>query len=82
MKLKWVMASNLVIRKFSSTRVLATTDGIWPYTYNECDLGILPNQSTLNEEMSYLPGQRLSKCVCQGKIILIMELVVVPLKLI
>ena len=32
--------------------------------------------------MSYLPGQRLSKCVCQGKIILIMELVVVPLKLI
>ena len=67
MKLKWVMASNLVIRKFSSTRVLATTDGIWPYTYNECDLGILPNQSTLNEEMSYLPGQRLSKCVCQGR---------------
>ena len=46
---------------------LATTDGIWPYTYNECDLGILPNQSTLNEEMSYLPGQRLSKCVCQGE---------------
>ncbi|CAX41430.1 beta-glucan synthase, putative [Candida dubliniensis CD36] len=46
---------------------LATTDGIWPYTYNECDFGILPNQSTLNEEMSYLPGQRLSKCVCTGE---------------
>ncbi|KAL6451113.1 KRE6 Beta-glucan synthesis-associated protein KRE6 [Candida maltosa Xu316] len=46
---------------------LATTDGIWPYTYNECDQGVLPNQSTLNEGMSYLPGQRLSSCVCLGE---------------
>ncbi|KAI5964076.1 uncharacterized protein KGF55_002018 [Candida pseudojiufengensis] len=45
---------------------LASTDGIWPYTYNECDLGTLPNQSTTNERMSYLPGQRLSKCTCFG----------------
>lgn len=46
---------------------LATTDGLWPYTYDECDYGILPNQSTLNEGMSYLPGQRLSKCTCIGE---------------
>ncbi|KAI0090615.1 beta-glucan synthesis-associated [Irpex rosettiformis] len=26
----------------------ATTDGVWPYTYNECDIGILPNQTYLN----------------------------------
>lgn len=46
---------------------LATTDGTWPYTYDECDSGILPNQSTLNEGMSYLPGQKLSKCTCLGE---------------
>ncbi|RCK65258.1 Beta-glucan synthesis-associated protein KRE6 [Candida viswanathii] len=46
---------------------LATTDGTWPYTYDECDLGTLPNQSTTNEGMSYLPGQRLSKCACSGE---------------
>ncbi|KAI5962063.1 hypothetical protein KGF57_001508 [Candida theae] len=46
---------------------LATTDGIWPYTYSECDLGITRNQSTLNENMSYLPGQRLSMCTCVGE---------------
>lgn len=46
---------------------LATTDGLWPYTYNECDVGITRNQSTLNENMSYLPGQRLSMCTCVGE---------------
>lgn len=46
---------------------LATTDGLWPYTYNECDLGITRNQSSLNENMSYLPGQRLSMCTCFGE---------------
>jgi len=46
---------------------LATTDGLWPYTYNECDSGITRNQSTLNENMSYLPGQRLSMCTCVGE---------------
>lgn len=80
-----------------------TTDGMWPYTYDSCDLGTLANQ-TLNGEyiffsiihhalpfitihypsytpgrplsapgagdannldhLSYLPGQRLSKCTC------------------
>ncbi|KAI5956461.1 hypothetical protein KGF54_000936 [Candida jiufengensis] len=46
---------------------LASTDGVWPYTYNECDLGITPNQSTTNKDMSYLPGQKLSKCTCFGE---------------
>lgn len=44
----------------------ASTDGIWPYTYDECDFGITPNQSS-PDGMSYLPGQRLSKCTCYGE---------------
>lgn len=52
----------------------------WPYSYDECDVGTLANQ-TLNGEpaiattsgpeglpgegaLSFLPGQRLSRCVC------------------
>ncbi|CAK9435305.1 uncharacterized protein LODBEIA_P57300 [Lodderomyces beijingensis] len=46
---------------------LASSDGVWPYTYDECDVGILPNQSTANSGMSYLPGQRLSSCTCFGE---------------
>ncbi|OMH82810.1 putative beta-glucan synthesis-associated protein [Zancudomyces culisetae] len=42
----------------------ATTDGLWPYTYNSCDQGVLPNQ--VNRDLSSLPGQRLSACVCNG----------------
>ncbi|KIP01971.1 glycoside hydrolase family 16 protein [Phlebiopsis gigantea 11061_1 CR5-6] len=26
----------------------ATSDGAWPYSYNECDVGILPNQTYVN----------------------------------
>jgi len=44
---------------------LATTDGMWPYTYNDCDAGITPNQSQ-TDGLSYLPGQRLSSCGCKG----------------
>ena len=44
----------------------ATTDGIWPYTYNTCDYGILPNQSS-PDGISWLPGQRLSSCSCEGE---------------
>ena len=44
---------------------LATTDGMWPYTYNECDVGITPNQSQ-TDGLSYLPGQRLTSCGCSG----------------
>lgn len=53
----------------------------WPYTYDSCDVGTAPNQ-TLNGEpitavidgdhayggtLSYLPGQRLSRCTCDGE---------------
>lgn len=58
----------------------ATTDGTWPYSYDTCDTGTLPNQtnpdgtplaatntgidSNTNFELSFLPGQRLSACTC------------------
>ncbi|KAG6910955.1 hypothetical protein DXG01_006009 [Tephrocybe rancida] len=56
----------------------ATLEGMWPYTYDACDVGTAPNQ-TLNGEpyaatidgdpsyhnaLSVLPGQRLSRCTC------------------
>lgn len=59
----------------------ATSDGLWPYTYESCDVGTLPNQ-TLNGlplgartglvpeydfALSFLPGQRLSACTCPGE---------------
>ncbi|KAK1071302.1 beta-glucan synthesis-associated protein [Friedmanniomyces endolithicus] len=45
---------------------LATTEGLWPYTYNECDAGITPNQS-MTDGTSYQKGQRLASCVCEGE---------------
>ncbi|KAF2861679.1 glycoside hydrolase family 16 protein [Piedraia hortae CBS 480.64] len=45
---------------------LATTDGMWPYTYDSCDVGITPNQSS-HDGLSNLPGQRLSSCTCPGE---------------
>ncbi|KAJ7678230.1 glycoside hydrolase family 16 protein [Mycena polygramma] len=61
----------------------ASLDGMWPYTYDACDVGTAPNQ-TLNDlpeialtsgstdhpyngELSYLTGQRLSRCTCPGE---------------
>jgi beta-glucan synthesis-associated protein KRE6 len=60
----------------------ATTEGLWPYTYEACDLGTLANQ-TLNGkpdfqdlklgdplhdyDLSFLLGQRLSSCTCPGE---------------
>jgi beta-glucanase (GH16 family) len=44
----------------------ATTEGVWPYTYNSCDLGITPNQSS-PDGLSYLPGQKLSSCTCKNE---------------
>lgn len=53
----------------------------WPYTYDDCDVGTAPNQ-TLNGQpeaaivggdpteggaLSFLPGQRLSRCTCSGE---------------
>ncbi|KAI5961140.1 KRE6 [Candida margitis] len=45
---------------------LATTEGVWPYSYDSCDAGITPNQSS-PDGISYLPGQRLNKCTCSGE---------------
>lgn len=45
---------------------LATTDGLWPYTYNECDAGITNNQSD-HSGINFLPGQRLPSCTCDDE---------------
>jgi len=60
----------------------ATTEGTWPYTYDACDLGTLPNQTNPQGTgpvsalttgagpggvLSYLPGQRMSACTCPGE---------------
>ncbi|GAA5874455.1 hypothetical protein JCM16303_005859 [Sporobolomyces ruberrimus] len=60
----------------------ATNDGVWPYSYDSCDVGTLPNQSFSNHtptaahesglrdyggQLSWLRGQRLSACTCQGE---------------
>ncbi|EPT03887.1 hypothetical protein FOMPIDRAFT_120852 [Fomitopsis schrenkii] len=58
----------------------ATLDGMWPYSYDSCDVGTLANQtkdglplaatengdSTQGGVLSFLPGQRLSRCTCAG----------------
>ncbi|KAG8960222.1 hypothetical protein FRC03_006878 [Tulasnella sp. 419] len=58
-------------------------DGMWPYTYDSCDVGTLPNQTRpdgtpventqgndpgAGGALSYLPGQKLSACTCDGEI--------------
>ncbi|KAI0321949.1 beta-glucan synthesis-associated [Amylostereum chailletii] len=59
----------------------ASLHGMWPYTYDACDVGTVANQtlnglpeaSTINGDksvggvLSYLPGQRLSRCTCPGE---------------
>lgn len=45
---------------------MATTDGVWPYSYESCDAGITPNQSS-PDGINYLPGQRLNVCTCKGE---------------
>jgi beta-glucanase (GH16 family) len=44
----------------------ATTEGVWRYTYNSCDLGTTPNQSA-PDGLSYLPGQKLTSCSCTSE---------------
>ncbi|EKM61134.1 glycoside hydrolase family 16 protein [Phanerochaete carnosa HHB-10118-sp] len=59
----------------------ASLEGMWPYTYDSCDIGTVANQ-TMNglpvaattggdpsEDgvLSFLPGQRLSRCTCTGE---------------
>ncbi|KZV64186.1 glycoside hydrolase family 16 protein [Peniophora sp. CONT] len=59
----------------------ATTDGLWPYSYDSY-YGTLPNQTLgdqppgaftpgggdqyADDHLSFLPGQRLSRCTCPG----------------
>lgn len=59
----------------------ASLEGMWPYTYDACDIGTVPNQTmnglpylaTVDGDtgkggtLSYLPGQRLSRCTCAGE---------------
>ncbi|KAJ7753458.1 glycoside hydrolase family 16 protein [Mycena metata] len=59
----------------------ASVDGLWPYSYDTCDVGTLSNQTLpgnsgpqaaltsgpQNTELSFLPGQRLSACTCAGE---------------
>ncbi|KAF8161089.1 glycoside hydrolase family 16 protein [Crassisporium funariophilum] len=59
----------------------ASLEGVWPYTYDTCDVGTVANQTvngqpvaaTVNGDkgkggvLSYLPGQRLSRCTCSGE---------------
>ncbi|KXN88174.1 hypothetical protein AN958_07633 [Leucoagaricus sp. SymC.cos] len=57
----------------------ATTEGMWPYSYDSCDLGTFPNQTARDGTpeaattggkndgpLSFLPGQKLSACTCPG----------------
>ncbi|KIP11409.1 glycoside hydrolase family 16 protein [Phlebiopsis gigantea 11061_1 CR5-6] len=59
----------------------ASLEGMWPYTYDSCDIGTVANQSmnglpvaatengdpSENGVLSFLPGQRLSRCTCSGE---------------
>jgi len=58
----------------------ASLDGMWPYTYDSCDVGTVANQSVNgvpdvsqypedngNHGFCFLPGQRLSRCTCPGQ---------------
>ncbi|KAK8846852.1 hypothetical protein IAR55_005940 [Kwoniella newhampshirensis] len=59
----------------------ASTEGMWPYTYDSCDIGTLANQTWPNGTgpdatlttganggpLSYLPGLRTSACTCEGE---------------
>jgi beta-glucanase (GH16 family) len=58
----------------------ATTQGLWPYSYDNCDIGTYPNQTRKDGtpglgvsgedgfygKFSFQPGQRLSACTCSG----------------
>jgi len=59
----------------------ASLEGLWPYSYDSCDVGTVANQThnnqpqaalengdpTHNNVLSFLPGQRLSRCTCKGE---------------
>jgi beta-glucan synthesis-associated protein KRE6 len=46
---------------------MATTEGMWPYSYDDvCDAGITANQSD-SSGISGLPGMKLAACTCDGE---------------
>ncbi|KAJ7366627.1 glycoside hydrolase family 16 protein [Mycena albidolilacea] len=57
----------------------ATTEGMWPYSYDTCDVGTVKNQTNKDgtpaatatggsgNTLSFLPGQRTSACTCPGE---------------
>ncbi|KAL1946515.1 hypothetical protein VTO73DRAFT_14619 [Trametes versicolor] len=59
----------------------ASLEGMWPYTYDTCDIGTVANQTINNLPaaaqvngdtghdgiLSFLPGQKLSRCTCPGE---------------
>ncbi|KAF7784634.1 hypothetical protein Agabi119p4_799 [Agaricus bisporus var. burnettii] len=59
----------------------ASLEGLWPYTYDQCDVGTAPNQTlqglpeaaltggdpAQGGSLSFLPGQKLSRCTCSGE---------------
>ncbi|KAJ7595546.1 beta-glucan synthesis-associated [Mycena floridula] len=59
----------------------ASLEGMWPYSYDSCDVGTVSNQSvngvpaaamsngdpSNGDRLSFLPGQRLSRCTCPGE---------------
>ncbi|ORY55166.1 family 16 glycoside hydrolase [Leucosporidium creatinivorum] len=61
----------------------SSVDGMWPYSYDSCDVGTMPNQTWANGtgpdaalhsgssdyggSLSWLSGQRLSACTCPGE---------------
>lgn len=70
-------ASSLILP--ISSIILTTFTGMWPYSYDSCDVGTFPNQTTKQGApasastggidggpLSFLPGQRLSACTCPG----------------
>lgn len=70
-----------IVRTSLSTRALHWQFFQWPYSYDSCDVGTVANQTvngrpavaTTNGDpdrggvLSYLPGQRLSRCTCSGE---------------
>ena len=48
--------------------------GVWPFSYDTCDVGTRPNQTNTDMrspaaavDLSYQPGQKMSACTCKGE---------------
>jgi beta-glucan synthesis-associated protein KRE6 len=78
-RLSYLSIPNPIIPSQGRAGYGATTDGMWPYTYDSCDTGTFPNQTSKSGApaaaatgspeggtISFLPGQRVSACTCSG----------------